>query len=115
REYRWVAVFVGAMTLVIFIVLPYGRPWGAIAYVSGAVFSAVAGFVGMRIATDANVRTANAARDGAASALPLAFRGGAVMGFSVAGLGLLGISLAYVLFVDVLRVDEGFQVVAAFG
>ncbi|MFP5309940.1 MAG: sodium-translocating pyrophosphatase [Actinomycetes bacterium] len=115
REYRWVAVFVAAMTIIIFVVLPYGRPWGAIAYLMGAVFSAIAGVVGMRIATAANVRTANAARQGAAQALPLAFKGGAVMGFTVAGLGLLGISLSYILFVDVLAVADAFQVVATFG
>ena len=114
REYRWVAVFVVVMALVILIVLPYGA-WGALAYVAGAVFSASAGVVGMRIATAANVRTANAAREGAAKALPLAFKGGAVMGFTVAGLGLLGLSLAYIVFVQVLGVDDAFSVVAAFG
>ncbi len=115
REYRWVAVFVAIMTVLIMIVLPYGAPWGAVAYLMGAVFSALAGVVGMQIATAANVRTANAARDGAAKALPLAFKGGAVMGFTVAGLGLLGISLCYILFVDVLAVDDAFSIVAAFG
>ncbi len=115
REYRWVSVFVVIMTIVIAVVLPYGRPWGAIAYVMGALFSSIAGVAGMRIATAANVRTANAARQGAAAALPLAFKGGAVMGFSVAGLGLLGISLTYILFVDVLAVADAFSVVAAFG
>ena len=115
REYRWVSVFVAGMALLIFAVLDYGRPWGTIAYVLGAVFSSVAGFVGMKIATQANTRTAHAARTGAALALPLAFRGGAVMGFTVAGLGLLGISLAYIVFVELLEVDDAFQVVAAFG
>ncbi len=115
REYRWVAVFVVAMAALIAGVLDYGRPWGAIAYIGGALFSATAGFVGMRIATMANTRTANAARDGSAKALPLAFRGGAVMGFTVAGLGLFGIALAYLLFVRILEVDDGFQVVATFG
>ncbi|MFZ9911853.1 MAG: sodium-translocating pyrophosphatase, partial [Ilumatobacteraceae bacterium] len=91
------------------------RPWGSVSLVLGAAFSATAGFVGMRIATAANVRTAQAAREGAAKALPLAYRGGAVMGFTVAGLGLLGIALAYIVFVDLLRVDDAFQVVAAFG
>ena len=103
------------MAIVISVVLPYGAPWGAVAYVMGAVFSSIAGVAGMRIATAANVRTANAARQGAAAALPLAFKGGAVMGFSVAGLGLLGISLAYILFVDVLAVTDAFSVVASFG
>jgi K(+)-stimulated pyrophosphate-energized sodium pump len=115
REYRAIAIFVAALAIVIFVLLPFGRPWGAIAYVMGAAFSAIAGFVGMRIATAANVRTANAARRGAGEALPLAYRGGAVMGFTVAGLGLLGISLAYLLFVQVLRVEDAFQVVATFG
>ncbi len=115
REYRWVSVFVAGMAVLIFVVLDYGRPWGAIAYVLGAVFSSTAGFVGMTIATQANTRTAHAARTGAATALPLAFRGGAVMGFTVAGLGLFGIAAAYIVFVELLEVDDPFQVVAAFG
>ncbi|HVM41446.1 MAG TPA: sodium-translocating pyrophosphatase [Acidimicrobiia bacterium] len=115
REYQWVAVFVVAMAILIAVVLDYGRPWGAIAYVAGAVFSSIAGFVGMRIATAANSRTTEAAREGSATALPLAFRGGAVMGFTVAGLGLFGIALSYLLFVEWLEVDDAFQVVAAFG
>ncbi|HKJ54917.1 MAG TPA: sodium-translocating pyrophosphatase [Nitriliruptoraceae bacterium] len=114
REYQWVGVFVAVMTVLIFFVLPYG-PYGAVAYLMGAVFSAIAGVVGMQIATAANVRTANAARDGAEKALPLAFKGGAVMGFTVAGMGLLGISLAYIIFVDLLAVDNAFAVVATFG
>ncbi|MDQ3932476.1 MAG: sodium-translocating pyrophosphatase [Actinomycetota bacterium] len=114
REYRWVAVFVCGMTLLIFALLPYGRPWGAIAYLFGAGFSASAGFIGLRIATAANSRTANAARFGAVQALPLAFRGGAVMGFTVAGLGLGGIGLAYLVFHVLLQVQDAFQVIAAF-
>jgi K(+)-stimulated pyrophosphate-energized sodium pump len=115
REYRAIAIFVVVLAGVVFAVLPGLRPWGSISLVLGAVFSAVAGFIGMRIATAANVRTAQAARQGAGAALPLAYRGGAVMGFTVAGLGLLGIALAYLIFVQVLRVDDAFQVVAAFG
>ncbi len=115
REYRAIAIFVVVLSVVVFTVLPNLRPWGSIGVIMGAVFSAVAGFIGMRIATAANVRTAQAARQGAGKALPLAYRGGAVMGFSVAGLGLLGISLAYLFFVQILRVDDAFQVVATFG
>jgi K(+)-stimulated pyrophosphate-energized sodium pump len=115
REYRAIAVFVVILAGVVFAVLPTLRPWGSLSLILGAAFSGVAGFVGMRIATAANVRTAQAARGGAEKALPLAYRGGAVMGFTVAGLGLLGISLAYLLFVQVLRIDDAFQVVAAFG
>ena len=115
REYTWVAVFVVAMAALIFIFLDYGRPWGAIAYVAGAILSGLAGFVGMTVATLANARTTQAARTGPQLALPLAFKGGAVMGFTVAGLALLGLSLAYILFVEVLQVDDAIQVVTAFG
>ncbi len=115
REYTWILVFVVIMTVIISVVLPYGFPAGAIAYLMGAGFSALAGVVGMQIATAANVRTANAAREGAAKALPLAYKGGAVMGFTVAGLGLLGVSLCYIIFVDVLEAADAFSIVAAFG
>jgi K(+)-stimulated pyrophosphate-energized sodium pump len=114
REYRWIAIFVIAMAVLIFVFLDYGRPWGAIAYITGAVLSGTAGFIGMRVATMANARTAQAARTGPQLALPLAFRGGAVMGFSVAGLALLGLAVAYIMFVQVLEVDQPFQVVTAF-
>jgi K(+)-stimulated pyrophosphate-energized sodium pump len=113
REYRWIAIFVGIMTVLVSF-LPSGLA-GSAAYLMGASFSAVAGVIGMRIATSANVRTANAARQGAAAALPLAFKGGAVMGFTVAGLGLLGVSLSYILFIDVFAVGDAFSVMAAFG
>jgi K(+)-stimulated pyrophosphate-energized sodium pump len=99
REYTWVSVFVVVMAVLIAVLLDWGRPWGAVAYVFGAVLSALAGFVGMRIATAANARTTEAARTGGIpAALPVAFRGGAVMGFTVAGLGLLGVGLAFWLF-----------------
>jgi len=115
REYTWVAGFVVIMTVLIFAFLDYGRPWGAIAYVSGATLSGLAGFIGMTIATRANARTTQAAQIGPQAALPLAFRGGAVMGFSVAGLALFGLALAYLVFVEWLEVDDPFQVVTAFG
>jgi K(+)-stimulated pyrophosphate-energized sodium pump len=114
REYQWVAGFVVAMAVLIFALLDYGRPWGAIAYVCGAVLSALAGFVGMTIATRANARTAEAAKKGPQLALPLAFRGGAVMGFTVAGLALFGLSMSYLVFVEWLEVDDAFEVVTAF-
>jgi K(+)-stimulated pyrophosphate-energized sodium pump len=114
REYRSVAIFVVLLAVIIFALLPWGRPWGALAYIAGALFSALAGFIGMTVATMANARVTQAARSGPAVALPLAFRGGAVMGFSVAGLSLLGVSLSYILFVQILEVDQAFQVVTAF-
>ncbi|MEZ5171674.1 MAG: sodium-translocating pyrophosphatase [Acidimicrobiia bacterium] len=115
REYTWVAAFVVLMTVLIAAFLDYGRPWGAIAYISGAVLSGLAGFVGMTVATMANARTTQAARTGPQEALPLAFRGGAVMGFTVAGLSLLGLAFSYLLYVEWLEVDDAFQVVTAFG
>jgi len=118
REYTWVAVFVVVLAVLISVVLPWGAPWGSIAYVFGAVLSAGAGFVGMRIATAANSRTAEAARQGGVKrALPVAFRGGAVMGFSVAGLGLLGVAIGYLLFVNVLDISDSdqYNIIAAIG
>ena len=106
REYTAIAGFVVIMTILIYALLDWGRPWGAIAYVFGAALSALAGFIGMRIATAANARTTEAARlGGTAKALPVAFRGGAVMGFTVAGLGLLGFAGGVYFFSTVLDFD----------
>ncbi len=117
REYRWLGVFVAAMFLLIGFVLTDG--WlRAIAYLFGAVLSATAGYVGMRVATAANSRTAEAARlGGVQRALPLAFRGGAVMGFTVAGLGLAGVTLGYLVFVEAsgMELTRGVEIVAAIG
>src|SRR3546814_18182257 len=98
REYTWVAGFVVIMTVLIAVFLDYGRPWGAIAYISGAVLSALAGFVGMTVATLANPRTAQAAPTaGANEATPPAFRAGAVRGFHAAGLAALARGLRHLL------------------
>jgi len=69
----------------------------ALAFVVGAVFSALAGFIGMRIATKANVRTANAARTSLSKALAVSFGGGAVMGLGVAGLAVLGLGGLFII------------------
>ena len=107
REYAAIAGFVAIMAILIFALLDWGRPWGAVAYVFGALLSALAGLIGMRVATAANARTTEAARlGGTAQALPVAFRGGAVMGFTVAGLGLLGFALGIYFFRDVLGLVE---------
>ncbi len=68
------------------------HPFIAVSFLVGATFSALAGYFGMRVATNANVRTTNAARKGLAGALNIAFSGGAVMGFCVVGLGIAGLS-----------------------
>jgi len=82
------------------------NPLSAVSYLIGAVLSAAAGWAGMTVATMANARTTNAAIEGPQVALPLAFKGGAVMGFSVAGLSLLGLSVLYILFVGIADLPE---------
>ncbi len=115
REYISVAIFMVAMAIVIGVLLDWGWPWGIVTYISGAILSALAGYIGMTIATRANARTAAAAQHGASKALPLAFRGGAVMGFSVAGLALLGLCAIYLLFVEWAEISDAFEVITAFG
>lgn len=95
REYRYLAVFV----VVLAVVLNFAIGWQtAVSFVVGALFSAIAGYIGMNIATKANTRTANAARQGENPALMMAFSGGAVMGMSVVGLGILGLGVLYLIF-----------------
>jgi len=116
RMYSWISVFVVILAVLISTLTEWGYPWGSVAFVAGALLSSLAGFVGMRIATAANGRTTEAARDGGTlKALPVAFRGGAVMGFTVAGLGLLGVALGYWLFIEVLDLPNGYDVLAAIG
>ena len=116
RMYSWISVFVVVLAVLISTLTEWGYPWGSIAFVAGAFLSSLAGFIGMRIATAANGRTTEAARDGGTlKALPVAFRGGAVMGFTVAGLGLLGVSLGYWVFIDILELPNGYDVLAAIG
>ncbi len=97
REYTTLAIFV----MVLFFVLSFAIDfYTAICFLVGSVASALAGFFGMNIATKANVRTTNAARQGTNEALTVAFSGGAVMGLSVVGLGLLGLGVLYIIFQD---------------
>lgn len=76
----------------------HSSPLIAVAFLIGAFFSAFAGYVGMKIATKANVRTAHAARTSLAQALKVSFTGGSVMGMGVAGLAVLGLSLLFIFF-----------------
>lgn len=95
-EYRVLVVFIAVLFLCIGIGL---QSWAtAIAYVCGSLASVLAGYLGMDVATNANVRTANAAMEsGKAKALQIAFRGGSVMGMCVVGLGLLGCALVWII------------------
>ena len=98
REYRTLTPIV----LIIFIVLWVGLGWQtAVSFFLGSLLSAVAGYIGMSITTRANTRTTEAARTSLNKALGVAFRGGAVMGLSVASLGLLGVTGLYLVFGDI--------------
>lgn len=110
-EYKILVIFV--VILFVLIGLGIGSWVTAASFVVGALFSTLAGYVGMNVATKANVRTANAAREsGMNKALSIAFSGGAVMGMCVAGLGALGISIVYILTRDV-DVLSGFSLGAS--
>ena len=93
-EYKILAIFIVVLFVLISLFINLGT---AVCFVIGAGFSMLAGFFGMRVATRANVRTANAAMEsGMIKALSIAFSGGSVMGMCVVGLGLLGCSLIYI-------------------
>jgi K(+)-stimulated pyrophosphate-energized sodium pump len=95
RQYTVIAV----IGVIIAIVIGFFIDWTTAGlYIVGAVLSAAAGYVGMNIAVRSNLRTAEAARRGLNAALEVAFRGGAVTGFMVVGLGLLGVAAAYLVF-----------------
>ena len=94
-EYKILIVFVAVLFILIGVGI--GNWVTAVCFLVGALFSTVAGYIGMNVATKANVRTAAAAKDsGMNKALSIAFSGGAVMGMCVAGLGALGVSLVYI-------------------
>ena len=101
REYRVLAIFVVVVAgLLLFANLSRedSSPLIALSFILGAICSGLAGFFGMRVATQANVRTTNAARTGLGQALNVAFSGGLVMGLSVVGLGLLGLGVLFLIY-----------------
>jgi len=81
-------------------------PYIAISFGLGAICSALAGFIGMKVATKANVRTTNSARTGLGQALEVAFAGGSVMGMGVVGLGVLGLSVLFIVYASIWGVDS---------
>lgn len=104
-EYRILAVFVviaGALLGFVSSIVPTTHWFIVIAFVIGAVFSALAGNIGMRIATQANVRTTQAARTSLAQGLKVSFSGGMVMGLGVAGLAVFGLSVLFILLLNML-------------
>ena len=119
REYRLLAVFVVVVFAIIWVFVDYDIlnkvegdgdpiPGTAISYLVGAIGSGLAGFIGMSIAVRANTRTTVQAQTGLNSALRVAFNSGTVMGVSVVGIGLIGITVVYLIFQDI-------KVVAGFG
>ena len=92
-EYKILVVFI----VVLFVAICIVNWITAVCFLCGAVFSILAGYIGMNVATKANVRTANAAQHGMNKALAIAFSGGSVMGMCVVGLGLLGASVLYII------------------
>ena len=100
KEYRILVIFVIVVAAILYFFIPETGQSLAIAFVIGAIFSALTGNIGMRIATHANVRTAQASKKSINDGLRVAFSSGAVMGMSVVGLGLLGVSVLYWIFQD---------------
>ena len=99
-EYKVLAIFVVCVSLLLAFTADKqtSHPLVGLSFVLGAFFSALSGYIGMRVATKANVRTTNAARTGLAKALEVAFAGGSVMGMGVVGLGVLGLSVLLIVY-----------------
>ncbi|MBM3119585.1 MAG: sodium/proton-translocating pyrophosphatase, partial [Chloroflexi bacterium] len=97
REYRILGIFVIVIAIVLGVIPNLGW-WASLAFVFGAICSAVAGYVGMNIAVRANGRTATAAQKSLNEGLKVAFRGGGVMGMCVVGIGLVGLTILYFAF-----------------
>ncbi len=122
-EYKILSVFVLAVAILLYFKgnsEEGSNGMVAVSFIVGAICSALAGFIGMRVATKANVRTTNAARKSLGAALEVAFAGGAVMGLGVVGLGVLGLSSLFILYSgqgweigEVLNVLSGFSLGAS--
>ncbi|MBQ7985950.1 MAG: sodium-translocating pyrophosphatase [Clostridia bacterium] len=99
RQYKVVAIFFACMFVILFILSQFDllNKFIPFAFITGGLYSALAGFFGMKIATNANSRTANACRESLNKGLNVAFSAGSVMGFTVVGLGLLDVSIWYAL------------------
>ena len=121
REYAILSIFVISMFAILWVVVDgdifnkfnssdtdWSKPWTSVAYLVGAIGSSIAGIVGMNIAVRGNSRTAEAAEEGLNKALRIAFNTGSVMGLTVVGVGLLGVTIMWVLF-------ESPSIIAGFG
>jgi K(+)-stimulated pyrophosphate-energized sodium pump len=122
-EYKVLAIFVAAVAVLLFFKGSYeegSNGMVAVSFIVGAICSGLAGFIGMRVATKANVRTTQAAKASLGRALEVAFAGGAVMGLGVVGLGVLGLSTLFMIYsgqgwelAEVLNVLSGFSLGAS--
>jgi K(+)-stimulated pyrophosphate-energized sodium pump len=112
-EYSKIAIFVVVVAILLGIqgaTAPDSHPLVAFSFVMGAMCSALAGYIGMKVATKANVRTTNAARTSLNKALVIAFNGGAVMGMGVVGLGVLGLSVLFIVYSQIWDPKTGIEV-----
>ena len=109
RQYTVVAIFFAVMFVILGVMAILGNltPYVPFAFLTGGIFSALSGFIGMTIATSSNARTANACISGLNKGLRVAFGAGSVMGFTVVGLGLLDISIWYALLKYVFHLGAG--------
>ncbi len=106
-EYRVLAIFVACVAALLAFTAnsETSSPLVGVSFVLGAFCSALAGFIGMRVATKANVRTTNAARTSLGKALEVAFTGGSVMGMGVVGIGVLGLSVLFIVYSNIYGTD----------
>ena len=119
RQYKTVGVFFAVMFVILGVLAFFGMltPFVPFAFLTGGLFSGLSGFIGMKIATYANSRTANGARESLNKGLKIAFSSGAVMGLTVVGLGLLDISIWFILlkFVFNLPINQITSAMLTFG
>lgn len=111
-EYKILAIFVACVALLLAFTADSdgSHPLVGVSFVLGAFCSALAGFIGMRVATKANVRTTHAARTSLGKALEVAFAGGSVMGMGVVGLGVLGLSVLFIVYSKMFGVGDQMSV-----
>ena len=113
REYKILAIFVTAVTIILGVVPDLGW-WVALAFLFGAVCSMGAGYIGMNVAVRSNNRTAAAAQKSLNEGLRVSFRGGAVMGMCVVGIGIIGLCILYFAFHG-FGTDEFIKIIPAYG
>ncbi|MFM7329520.1 MAG: sodium-translocating pyrophosphatase [Bacteroidota bacterium] len=111
-EYKVLIIFVACVSLLLALTADgeTSSPLVGLSFILGAFSSALAGFIGMMVATKANVRTTNAARHSLGKALEIAFTGGSVMGMGVVGIGVLGLSVLFIVYTNIFGIDTQNQV-----